>query len=166
MKHRKPQVQEIDDIEDRMGSLEPLDFSDRKDERQGHAGDLRPAEELREEFPPERVREAGMTGGEIPNGQPTMDDADLEILILENGARSPRERGHGLPADENLSIVSADRIGAGGGLDEAEVARVLPLDGQPWDGPADKEAESDEEVLSDEELKGPAPLDSSHDRAS
>jgi hypothetical protein len=170
MKDRKPQAQEIDDLEDRMGSLEPLDFSSRRDERQGRIGDVRPAEEVHEEFPPQRVREAGMTGGEMPGGEPTMDDADPEILIPEDGARSPNERGHGLPADKDLSIVSAERIGAGGGLDEAEAARILPLDGQPWDGRTDTEASSDEdeeeneEVLSDEELKGPEPLHSSRDR--
>lgn len=165
MKHRKPQVQEIDDLEDRMGSLEPLDFSSRRDERQGRIGDRRPAEELREEFPPERVREAGMTGGEIPGGGSTMDDADPEILIPEDGARSPSERGHGIPTDRDLSIVSADQIGAGGGLDEAEEARVFPLDGQPWEGRAATSTEEEnEEVLSDEELKGPEPLHSSRDR--
>ncbi|NHN76846.1 hypothetical protein HA520_06030 [Azotobacter chroococcum] len=170
MKERKPQTQEIDDLEDRMGSLEPLDFSSRRDERQGRIGDTRPAEEEHEEFPPERVREAGMTGGETPDGEPTMNDADPEILTPEDGARSPNERGHGLPADKDLSIVSAERIGAGGGLDEAEAARILPLDGQPWDGRTDTEAspdedeEENEEVLSDEELKGPEPLHSSRDR--
>lgn len=172
MKDRKPHVQEIDDIEDRMGSLEPLDFSSRHDERRGHAGDRRPVEELREEFPPERVREAGMTGGEIPGGRPTMDDADPEILIPEDGARSPRERGHGLPADQDLSIVSVERIGAGGGLDEAEEARLLPLDGEPWDGRTDESASAEEDedeegnegALSDEELKGPSPLNSSRAR--
>ncbi|MEE4464006.1 hypothetical protein V2S84_18165, partial [Azotobacter chroococcum] len=87
-----------------------------------------------------------------------------------DGARSPNERGHGLPADKDLSIVSAERIGAGGGLDEAEAARILPLDGQPWAGRTDTEAspdedeEENEEVLSDEELKGPEPLHSSRDR--
>ncbi|WP_349618226.1 hypothetical protein [Azotobacter salinestris] len=172
MKHRKPHVQEIDDLEDRMGSLQPLDFSSRQDERRGHAGDRRPAEEVREEFPPERVREAGTSGGETPDGHSTMDDADPEILIPEDGARSPREHGHGIPADKDLSIVSAERIGAGGGLDEAEEARLLPLDGEPWDGRTDETAsleegedeEENEEVLSDEELKGPEPLHSSRDR--
>ncbi|WP_338460186.1 hypothetical protein V4939_18940 [Azotobacter vinelandii DJ] len=170
MKHRKPRVQEIDDLEDRMGPLQPLDFGSRQDERQGHAGDRRPAEELREEFPPERVREAGTSGGETPDGHPTMDDADPEILIPEDGARSPKERGHGIPADRDLSIVTAEGIGAGAGLDEAKEARLFPLDGEPWDGRTDEassseeDEEENEEVLSDEELRGPEPLQSSRDR--
>lgn len=36
--------------------------------------------------------------------------------------------------DDDLRVVGADEIGAGAGLDEAELARVDPLDGKPWDG--------------------------------
>lgn len=47
---------EIDDTEDRMGSVHELDFSDRRDERQGRIGDERPAREVNEEFPPPACR--------------------------------------------------------------------------------------------------------------
>lgn len=170
MSDRKPPTPtEIDDMEDRMGSVEPLDFSSKHDERQGHAGDRRPEAELRDEFPPERVREAGMSSGETLEEQPTMDDLAPETLIPEDGARSPRERGHGLPADEDLSIVSERDIGAGGGLDEEEEAVFEPLDGQDWDGKAEpgsgvEEDEEEEEVLPDEELKGPGPIDPGPER--
>lgn len=46
MSEHKPRVTEIDDIEDRMGSMRELDFSERRDERQGRIGDERPADEV------------------------------------------------------------------------------------------------------------------------
>ena len=61
----------------------------------------------------------------------------------ESGARSPRERGQGLPADQDLSIVDESEIGEGGGLDEAEMARVMPLDGRT-DEEEDEEDEEEE----------------------
>ncbi|MGE4408469.1 MAG: hypothetical protein AB7E40_23535, partial [Pseudomonas sp.] len=90
--------------------------------------------------------------------------------------------GHGGPADQELSEVSEHRIGADVDLDEAEQARYDPLDGKPWDGPADGDPdtglsggeavlpdddsvlEEDQDVLSDEELEGEAPLDSGRDK--
>lgn len=166
---------EIDDTEDRMGSVEPLDFSARKDERSGRVGDTVPAEQLADEFPPERVAEAGMSGGEVTDGHTTMDDLAPETLIPEDGARSASERGHGGPADQELSEVSEHEIGADIDLDEAEQARRDPLDGKTWDGPADGDEDTgvssgeavlheDEGVLSDDELEGDAPLDSGRDR--
>lgn len=130
---------EIDDIEDRMGSIEQLDFSERRDERQGRIGDRRPLDEVREQYPEERVREAGQSGGEtLKQGRHEdgvdLDDLSPETLIDDTGARSPSERGSGPAADRELSIVDEDDIGGGAGLDEAELARKRPLDGQPWDG--------------------------------
>lgn len=135
--------QEIDDIEDRMGSMEPLDFSERKDERQGRVGDERDPRELQDEYPPERVRDAGLSGGEaLREGRHednvTQDDLSPETLIPDDGARSPRDRGEDAPSDWDLSIVDEADIGAGGGLDEAELGRVKPLDGKPWDGEPDE----------------------------
>ena len=129
---------EIDDIEDRMGSMEQLDFSERRDERQGRIGDRRPLDEVREQYPEERVREAGQSGGEtLRQGRHEdgvdLDDLSPETLIDDTGARSPSERGSG-PADRELSIVDEDDIGGGAGLDEAELARKRPLDGRPWNG--------------------------------
>lgn len=165
MSTRKPPTPtEIDDMEDRSGSVEPLDFSDKHDEREGHAGDRRPEAELRDEFPPERVREAGMTSGETLEDAPNMDDLTPETLIPEDGARSAHERGHGLPADQDLRTVGIGQIGAGHGLDEEEEALLEPLDGQPWSladdlgvDEVDEEDEEEEENLSDEELRERAP---------
>lgn len=128
--------QEIDDIQDRMGSMEQLDFSDRK-ERRGRIGDERPQADVDHEYPEQRLREAGQSGGEtLGVGEHedgvSMDDLSPETLIDESGARSAREPGEDGPLDQDLSIVDGDQIGAGGGLDEAELARRDPLDGKPW----------------------------------
>lgn len=160
---------EIDDIEDRMGSVHPLDFDQDKDARGGRVGDLLPEAEADDRFPAERAREAGMSTGEVPDGQTTQDDLAPETLIPDDGARSPDERGHGLPADLEMTEISESEAGLGDGLDEAEEGRARPLDGEPWDGPADQEdsdstLEEDDEVLSDEELEGDALLDSTRDR--
>lgn len=59
------------------------------------------------------------------------DDLEPEDLIKEDGARSAYEPSADLPADEDLSVVDVAEIGAGFGLDEAELARKKPLDGKP-----------------------------------
>jgi hypothetical protein len=129
---------EIDDTEDRMGSVHELDFDDRNDEREGREGDERPAREADQEFPPQRVAEAGMTGGEalsdsLHEDNVTYDDMSPDTLLDETGARDPYEAGDGEgPADQSLRRVGAGEIGGGFGLDEAELARSAPLDGEPW----------------------------------
>ncbi|MBK4989407.1 hypothetical protein IAE33_001918 [Pseudomonas sp. S60] len=128
---------EIDNIEDRMGSVHELDFSERLDERRGRVGDERPAGDIEQEFPAERVAESGMTGGEaltdsLHEDNVTYDDLSPDTLLDETGARDPHEPGHGGPADMELTEVDADEIGGGIGLDEAELARSAPLDGEPW----------------------------------
>lgn len=133
----RPQV-DIDDTEDRMGSVRELDFSERRDERQGRAGDERPARELAQDYPPRRVAESGMTGGEalsdsLHEDNVTLDDLSPDTLFDETGARDPLEPGTGSgPADQTLREVQAHEIGGGFGLDEAELARSAPLDGEPW----------------------------------
>ncbi len=121
-----PQPASIDDNEDRMGSMEELDFD--VDEPTGKIGDRIPDEELHQQIPEQRVREAGMTGASTPDHEPTDDDLSPETLINEDGARSAREPGEDQPADWDLSVVDEDAIGGGNGLDEAELARRDPLD--------------------------------------
>ena len=143
MNDQKPYTpREIDTTEDRMGSIEQLDFDQHRDDRKGRIGDEVPADEVEDEFPAERVAEAGMTTGEVPGGQTTMDDMAPETLLPDDGSRSPHERGHGGPTDQDLSVVSERRIGADVDLDEAEEARYDPLDGKPWDGPADGDTDT------------------------
>lgn len=151
----------IDDLEDRMGSMQPLDFE--KDERRDDErpiGDPLPDGEQEQRFPPERVREAGLTAAAVPDRQPTDDDLSPETLLDETGARSPREPGDGEAADTDLRIVDEAEIGGGSGLDEAELARVAPLDGKP----DESLLQQDDSLLDDAELAGDAPLDTGRDR--
>ncbi|MDD2089883.1 phosphotransferase system, HPr-related protein [Pseudomonas guariconensis] len=140
---------EIDDTEDRMGSVRELDFSDRQDEREGRAGDERPAQEVAQEYPPERVAESGMTGGEalsdsLHEDNVTLDDLSPDTLYDQTGARDPHEPGAGDPADKTLRRVQEHEIGGGIGLDEAELARSAPLDGEPWTDEVSPTDEDDE----------------------
>lgn len=124
------QPEPIDDNEDRMGSMEELNFND-NNEPSGRIGDVIPEDELETLIPDERVREAGLTGASTDDHNPTDDDMSPETLIREDGARSSREAGEGGPADLDLSIVDEDDIGGGDGLDEEEMAIFDPLDGKP-----------------------------------
>ena len=109
----------------RPAQMDELSFDD--DESAARIGD--------EVTAAERVREAGLTDTSMPGDEGvTADDASPATLIAEDGARSPEEVGDGLPADKDLSRVDAGAIGGGKGLDEAELARAHPLDGEPWDG--------------------------------
>lgn len=72
--------------------------------------------------------EESVAGGEFTN-----DDLAPEVLIPDDGARSSSERGAGTPADRTLRKVGSGEIGAGEGLDEAELGRADPLDGKPWE---------------------------------
>lgn len=133
----KPQV-EIDDTEDRMGSVHELDFSERRDERTGRIGDEPPAPEVDQHYRSPQVAESGMTGDEalgdsLHEDNVTLDDLSPETLFDETGARDPDEPGAADgPADQALREVQAHEIGGGIGLDEAELARAAPLDGEPW----------------------------------
>lgn len=62
----------------------------------------------------------------------TPDDLSPETLYDLSGTRSERERGSDGAVDEQLHTVDETEIGAGKGLDEAELARSAPLDGEPW----------------------------------
>ncbi|MDH4557469.1 phosphotransferase system, HPr-related protein [Pseudomonas sp. BN417] len=116
-----------DDAEDR--SVRELDFSEERVERQGRIGDQRPAGEVEKEFPPERVAESGMTGGETLTDSEhednvTLDDLSPDTLYDLTGTSAP--------ADADLRRVDESEIGGGIGLDEAELGRSAPLDGKLW----------------------------------
>ncbi|WP_394558279.1 phosphotransferase system, HPr-related protein [Aquipseudomonas alcaligenes] len=138
-------VHDIDDTEDRMGSIHELDFDEKNDERQGRVGDERPAVEVSREFPRERESQAGMSGGETlaestHEDGVNLDDLSPDTLIDESGARSPDEPGEDHAADQELQVVEQAKIGGGIGLDEAELARSAPLDGKPWTDQVSDEA--------------------------
>jgi hypothetical protein len=76
--------------------------------------------ELIEEFEHSQRREAGLSDDAPPGHGPDKDDADLEDLILEDGARSPYEEGGDQPADHELRIIDEDELDFG--LEEDEQA--------------------------------------------
>ena len=121
------QPEPIDDNEDRMGSMQELDFDE--EEPSAKIGDELTQTERERLMPRERVREAGMTGASTDDHESTDDDMSPETLIREDGARDAHEAGEGGQADWDLSIVDADDIGGGNGLDEEELARRDPMDG-------------------------------------
>ncbi|HCS42430.1 MAG TPA: serine kinase/phosphatase [Pseudomonas sp.] len=121
------QPEPIDDNEDRMGSIHELDFDE--EEPSAKIGDELPEAERARLMPRERVREAGMTGASTDDHESTDDDMSPETLIREDGARDAHEAGEGNQADWDLSIVDEDDIGGGNGLDEEEMARRDPMDG-------------------------------------
>ena len=106
------QPEPIDDNEDRMGSLRELDFDAQEPGAQ-------------QQPPAVPVHKRALGDEEEANS----DDLDPEMLIPEDGARDAWEAGENEPADWDLSIVDEDDIGGGNGLDEAELARREPLDG-------------------------------------
>ena len=121
------QPEPIDDNEDRMGSMHELDFDE--EEPSAKIGDELPQTERERLMPREGVREAGMTGASTDDHESTDDDMSPETLIREDGARDAHEAGEGGQADWDLSIVDEDDIGGGNGLDEEELARRDPMDG-------------------------------------
>ncbi|KJZ40635.1 hypothetical protein [Pseudomonas fluorescens] len=121
------QPEPIDDNEDRMGSMHELDFDE--EEPSAKIGDELTQTERERLMPRQRVREAGMTGASTDDHEPTDDDMSPENLIREDGARDAHEAGEGGQADWDLSIVDEDDIGGGNGLDEEELARRDPMDG-------------------------------------
>ncbi|KQV20637.1 serine kinase/phosphatase [Pseudomonas sp. Root329] len=121
------QPEPIDDNEDRMGSMHELDFDE--EEPSAKIGDELTQAERERLIPRKRVREAGMTGASTDDHESTDDDMSPENLIREDGARDAHEAGEGGQADWDLSIVDEDDIGGGNGLDEEELARRDPMDG-------------------------------------
>jgi hypothetical protein len=113
-----------------------------EDQREKERGPMGPigadlGRRLDEQALTDGAEDIGLTEASQPGQGPTNDDLTPETMIPEDGARHPFERGHYLAADTDLEIVDAQHIGAGGGLDEAEEARLDPLDGKSWDGDPD-----------------------------
>lgn len=120
---------------DEKEAVEELSFDD---ESVGRIGDPLNPSEIQRDQPADRVMEAGLTEAAMPGQGPTDDDLSPETLIHEDGARSPDESGSGPPADQDLDVTDRANIGAGSGLDEAELGRAKPLDGKHWDGDPDQ----------------------------
>ena len=103
-----------------------LDF-EKGDEREGRIGDPKPEREVREEFPARREREAGTTGGETPDQHVTADDMAPETLLDSEPSRTPSSMRGRAANDSSVSVVGEAGIGAGDGLDEAEMAERKPV---------------------------------------
>lgn len=99
----------------------------------------------------QRASEAGLTEASMPGQGPTADDATPETLTPDDGSRSAEEAATPANAADN-ELTEVGEAGAGGryGLDEAELGRVKPLDGKPWDGDPNEPLEP--ETTADEDL--------------
>src|SRR5690625_756950 len=131
---------DYDDFYDDLNDNEYLDEYDElffDDEEPPEGAEQLPDFEIERHHSPERTQHAGMTGASRNADASTLDDASPETLLPEDGARSPDEAGgEGTATDQRLSKTRVDNIGAGSGLDEAELARAQPLDERPWDDDA------------------------------
>ena len=101
-----------------MGSVEPLNFDD--DDTYEPISDLF--------IDDERVKHRAVLNDELELGL-NDDDLEQEMLIREDGARDAKEAAQSpnAAADWDLSLVDEDDIGAGKGLDEAELAEIDPV---------------------------------------
>jgi len=119
---------EIDDTEDRMGSVEPLDFDDDEDTHEPLT-DLLSDEEYERHVAAHRPRNKELSGAALPGRDSNPDDLDADMLTPEDGALDAQEaaQARGGAADWDLSVVDEDEIGAGCGLDEAELADIDPV---------------------------------------
>lgn len=109
----------------------------------------------------QRAAEAGLSEASMPGHGPTMDDATPETLMPDDGRRSAAEARNNAPAaDSDLTEVDGSDIGAGGGLDEAELGRAQPLDGKPWNGDPEQPLES--RTPTDKALSAPASNEPDH----
>ncbi len=129
-----------DDLNDDLNDNEYLDEYDElffDDDEPPEVGEQLPDFEIERHQSPERTQHAGLTGASLHADTSTLDDASPETLLPDDGARSPDEAGgEGTATDQRLSKTRVDNIGAGSGLDEAELARAQPLDERPWDDDA------------------------------
>lgn len=131
---------DYDDFYDDLNDNEYLDEYDElffDDDEPPEVGEQLPDFEIERHQSPERTQHAGLTGASLNADTSTLDDAAPETLLPDDGARSPDEAGgEGTATDQRLSKTRVDNIGAGSGLDEAELARAQPLDERPWDDDA------------------------------
>lgn len=86
------------------------------------AGEPLSREEHRKEIPTKRARRAGMTGADFPKPRTSEENVTDDDLAPETLLHERRDADE-LPNDQILTITDIDNIGAGAGLDEAELAR-------------------------------------------
>lgn len=87
---------------------------------------------------PEYAGDAGVAGIDPLAEMSTENDHPADSLADDDSAQTPSELYSESASMDDLSVVDKDHIGAGKGLDEAELGRVKPLDGKRWDGDPDE----------------------------
>ena len=112
------------DQRDSADDIKELSFEDRPPPR---IGDTRSRRKDEEEFPPERVEEAGRTGGEIPQEGLTADDLSPETLLDDLPSHTPAAEEQRVPLDTVLREVGPEEAAVGYGEDEAEQALRDPV---------------------------------------
>jgi hypothetical protein len=122
-RHRDPPAQRVRVSEEPAGRLS----LGKGLERGGRVGDPRSVERRRQEFPDARVREAGQTGGEIPYGDLTADDAAPETFLDDTGSSTPSDVAPRQPADTVLRGRTPGATTTRQGKDEAELADSEPV---------------------------------------
>lgn len=164
---RRTRAQRARRVEDAVNEEPPreLDFA-RGDERGGRAGDERRPEDIADEFPAARVRQAGLSGGEIagslgPDSRVTADDMAPETLLDEERSRTPDAHARRDAADTLLSDADEATIGEGTGADEAEFADEDPIDP---DELAERRQDAGETGYDDETADSAAPPDAPRTR--
>lgn len=93
--------------------------------------------------------DAGLDEETIRAEEALEDDNTPDRLVDEDEEQPPAELYGASPADEDLTVVNKQEIGGGQGADEAELARVHPLDGKPWDGDEEELLPPDPSVAKD-----------------
>lgn len=122
-----PQPPPIDDNEDRMGSINELDFEE--DQTHESISDLFTPEELEKHVPGQPAGHPRLSASTLSDDESNEDDLEPDMLIMEDGARDAWEAAEGAdePADWDLSVVDESEIGGSDGLDEAELAEIDPV---------------------------------------
>jgi hypothetical protein len=119
MKNRDTEMPEepFDPDEDNPAELDELDFSD--DENPSFT-----TLSQEKDFGETDMGEDDFYSASINNS----DNLEPDIIIKEDGTHSPYEFASNTAADAELTITNIEGIGAGHGLDEAELAEIDPLD--------------------------------------
>lgn len=111
----------------RVNEEPPRDLKFEQGDERSRVGEPKSRRQMRDEFPPERVREAGRTAGEMPGGEVTADDMAPETLLDEERSRTPDSARGRAPLDTALDVLDGTIVGGGIGPDEAERAQRDPV---------------------------------------
>lgn len=83
---------------------------------------------------PRHAGDRGVTGIDPLAEMDAQNTSPAESLTDDDDRETPSELYGDSASADDLSITDQEHIGAGKGLDEAELGRAKPLDGKRWDG--------------------------------